>query len=217
MIEPDTFTPVGVRARHDGWTPARQRAFVVALEERGCVAHAAAAVGMSAESAYRLRRRDDAEGFARAWDKGLRLGARKLLDLAWVRAIEGVAVPVFYRGEQVGERRTYSDRLLIRLLDLHADRFDEPEPEIDPVEDRRALEQALIVKLEALVAGTAISDAEEAEFAVHEPDLPDLPPASAPPPRPLNRAERRRHERAARVRAALQSRKAAAAAAHRPG
>ena len=32
-----TFTPVPLRARHDGWTPETQTAFIEALAESGCV------------------------------------------------------------------------------------------------------------------------------------------------------------------------------------
>jgi len=39
------------------WTPARQRRFLIALLDSGCVAQAARSVGMSPTSAHRLRRR----------------------------------------------------------------------------------------------------------------------------------------------------------------
>jgi hypothetical protein len=60
------FTPVTVRRRHDGWTPERQRLYVAALFETGHAGRAARAVGMTAQSAARLRRRPDAAGFDRA-------------------------------------------------------------------------------------------------------------------------------------------------------
>jgi hypothetical protein len=60
------FTPVPVRHRHDGWTPERQRLYVVALFETGHAGKAARAVGMTAQSAARLRRRPDAAAFERA-------------------------------------------------------------------------------------------------------------------------------------------------------
>jgi len=113
------FLPVPVRPRHDGWTPERQRQFVEALADTGCVSLAAARVGLSAESAYRLRRRDDAKDFDLAWDAALAHGVRRLTDLAFERAINGVATPVFYQGEIVGEKRTYSDRLLMFALRFH--------------------------------------------------------------------------------------------------
>jgi hypothetical protein len=42
------LTPVPVAPRHDGWTIDRQRAFLLALAETGCVGHAAKDAGMSA-------------------------------------------------------------------------------------------------------------------------------------------------------------------------
>lgn len=62
------FTPVPARSRRDGWTAERQRSFIAALARTGRVGKAAAAAGMSRESAYRLRRREGAQGFAAAWD-----------------------------------------------------------------------------------------------------------------------------------------------------
>jgi molybdenum-dependent DNA-binding transcriptional regulator ModE len=43
--------------RHDGWTPERQRLFLVALAAMGTVDSAAQAVGMSRISAYNLKKR----------------------------------------------------------------------------------------------------------------------------------------------------------------
>ncbi len=62
------FTPAELRGRRDGWTPVRQAEFIGHLAETRCVKQAAARVGMSRESAYRLRRKSGAEGFAAAWD-----------------------------------------------------------------------------------------------------------------------------------------------------
>lgn len=59
-------------SRRDGWTPARQLAFLEALSVFGSVSAAAAAVGMSRETAYRLRKHSSATLFARAWDQALR-------------------------------------------------------------------------------------------------------------------------------------------------
>jgi hypothetical protein len=111
-----TFIPAPVRARHDGWTPERQRAFIEALADCGSVTEAARRVGMSVESAYRLRRHPLGMNFARAWEATLVVGVERLKDIAFERATTGTATPVFYRGEQVGERRTYNDRLLMFLL-----------------------------------------------------------------------------------------------------
>ena len=57
------------------WSRLRIHAFLRALAVTGSVAAAARVVGMSRQSAYRLRRRLGV-GFAEVWDEGLRLGAR---------------------------------------------------------------------------------------------------------------------------------------------
>jgi len=119
LADAPEFAPAPVQHRHDGWTYARQRAFVAALAETGCVERAARRLGMTAVGAYRLRRMAGAEAFARAWDEALQMGVQKLTDIAFDRAINGVPVPVFYKGEQVGERRSYNDRLLMFTLRHH--------------------------------------------------------------------------------------------------
>jgi hypothetical protein len=116
---PPAFAPVAVRYRHDGWTPAKQTAFIEALADTACVVEAAARVGMSAESAYRLRRHAGATAFVNAWDAALENAVQRLVDTAFSRAIHGVPRAVFHKGEKVGEQRIYSDRLLTFLLRYH--------------------------------------------------------------------------------------------------
>jgi hypothetical protein len=65
------FLPVPLRARRDGWTPARQARFIALLVRHACVRTAAAALGLSRESAYRLRRHPDAGSFRAAWDTAI--------------------------------------------------------------------------------------------------------------------------------------------------
>ena len=72
---------------------------------------------MSVQSAYRLRRAPGAEGFAAAWDAAIAQASRKLVDLAFDRAIHGSDEPVFDReGHRVGRRMRQNDRLLMFLL-----------------------------------------------------------------------------------------------------
>jgi hypothetical protein len=128
-------------ARYDGWTPDRQRAFVKALAETGCVRRACAWVGMSSVGAYLLRKAPGAEDFARAWDEALALGIDQLADIAFERAVCGVPIPIFHKGEQVGEKRWYNDRLLMWVM-RHADRArfdDSPQGNRVPPHVRKAL------------------------------------------------------------------------------
>ena len=60
------------RPRHDGWTRNRQVTFIITLRRTHNVTRAAMAAGMSRESAYRLRARPSAAGFAAGWDLALR-------------------------------------------------------------------------------------------------------------------------------------------------
>ena len=121
MLEgaPD-FAPVPRgSSRYDGWTPDRQRVFVKLLAETGCVRRAAYAVGMSEVGAYLLRKAEGGAGFAQAWEEAQSIGVAKLADVAWERALYGVPVPVFHKGEQVGERRWFDNRLLSWVLRHH--------------------------------------------------------------------------------------------------
>lgn len=70
------FTPVPLRYRHDGWTPERQRDYVAALARTGHAGKAARAVGMTEQSAAKLRRRPDAASFDAACTAAY-LGARR--------------------------------------------------------------------------------------------------------------------------------------------
>ena len=65
------FHPVPVSNRADGWTPARQAAFIGMLAQTRSVLAAAQSVRMGRESVYRLRRRGGAAGFIAAWDAAL--------------------------------------------------------------------------------------------------------------------------------------------------
>lgn len=110
------FTPVAARARHDGWSPEKQHGFIQALAESGCVREACAAVGMNPRSAYRLRARTDASAFRQSWDIAFDFAIRRLSDAAYSRALNGVSRPVFFQGEQIGERMHYDERLTMFLL-----------------------------------------------------------------------------------------------------
>jgi hypothetical protein len=107
--EPD-FTPVPLtRVRHDGWTPERQRLFLIALAALGTVDSAAQAVSMSRVSAYKLKGREGAESFAAEWDRAAGFGRAMQFDYAMERAINGVTT-VKMRVGGVFEVETARDR-----------------------------------------------------------------------------------------------------------
>ncbi len=68
------FTPAPNCGRADGWTARRQTNFIHALAVMGTVTRACKAVGMSRQTAYKLRERPEAADFARAWDAALMMG-----------------------------------------------------------------------------------------------------------------------------------------------
>ncbi len=117
--ELDDFVPVPRRSnRHDGWSEAAQREFIRVLSLIGNVTVAARAVGKTRVTAYRLRKCEGAEGFARAWDIAEDMGRQHIRDLAYLRAVEGEQRPVFRGGKLVGYRTVYDNRLLMRFMQV---------------------------------------------------------------------------------------------------
>lgn len=99
---------------HTTFTPDRQMRFCDQLATCGNVRMACALSGISAMTAYRTRRRDSL--FAEVWDRALALARDHAEAVLAVRALEGIAEPVFHRGEVVGHRRRYDSRLLLAHL-----------------------------------------------------------------------------------------------------
>lgn len=111
-----SFDTVALRPRQDGWTAQRQRAFIAALAETGCVSEACAEVGLTPRSAYRLREHPAAVGFRDAWKYALSMATARLISHAFERAIHGSAERIYRDGVLVGERRKPSDKLLMWLV-----------------------------------------------------------------------------------------------------
>ncbi len=121
---PDTGTAIEIipsataQPRHDGWTAEKQGVFLRALASSHCVATAARAAGMSRQSAYRLRNRLRGEPFDVAWHCAFRRQNDALGQAALERALNGVEVPHFYKGELIHTSRRYDERLTVALLAL---------------------------------------------------------------------------------------------------
>jgi len=116
------FHPVPVRPRGDGWTVNRQAQFIGMLAQTGSVLAAAQAVGIGRESAYRLRKRPGAAGFAAAWDAALKK-PHKRVDLASAKATgltpaqrfdSGLIQVVVYRGKFTACTRKVDDNALLQ-------------------------------------------------------------------------------------------------------
>ena len=131
-VEGLAFDPVPLRSRADGLTPEKQREFVEALADCGIARVAAARIGVSEQAIARARRRADARSFDLACEAARRIGARRLHDLAWERAVEGTIKQHFYHGELKGEERVYDNRLLIYLLGK-TQHLLEPPPEAEAI------------------------------------------------------------------------------------
>jgi hypothetical protein len=116
------FSPAPTRNRHDGWNVADQREFIGRLARGHSVAKAAGALGHSRQSAYALRRKPGAQGFARAWLTAQALGraiwqARRCSpgpDLEY--GLETVLAPRFYRGRLVGFVQRQDHRAAFGML-----------------------------------------------------------------------------------------------------
>jgi hypothetical protein len=120
--EPE-FTPVALdRVRHDGWTPERQRLFLVALAAMGTVDSAAQAVGMSRISAYNIKRRVGAESFADEWDRALGFGRGMMFDYAMERAIHGVTTIKMRLGGAFEVQTGPDIKQFMKVLRLHPPR-----------------------------------------------------------------------------------------------
>ncbi len=98
-------------AHHNSWDRTKMTTFLRELAASQSVSQAASAVGLSRQSAYKLRDRLVGTPFALGWEVALEAGIthpHAMLD----RAINGVEVPHYYKGELVGTSRQY-DKLAI--------------------------------------------------------------------------------------------------------
>ncbi|WP_374592630.1 hypothetical protein [Sphingosinicella sp.] len=166
-FNPDDYEwiPVARQRRSDGWTPQRQREFIEALADTGSVVEAARAVNMSANSCYRLRRAPGAEGFAAAWEAAIANASRRLVDIAFDRAVNGVEDAVLDRdGNVIHIRTRYNDRLLMFLLRAH-----HPERYRAPDHRRRA-----VPATETAATNVAVSGAIPATLPAPSAIIPDI-------------------------------------------
>ncbi len=201
------WVPVRRRPRRDGWTEEKQRRFIEVLADTGQVGLAARTVGMTRETAYRLRRSAHGAAFARAWDAARHHAGSLLEDVAFERAIEGVEQNIYdENGEVVCTKRVYNDRLLTFLLrNLKPERYGrdgraraEPPPsEADTVTVEaclREMEPALPAPPDELL------DAEELAAEVHLAEVCDgvLPHFLKEQPWPKTREELKAEAQAAR-------------------
>ena len=143
------------RARHDGWTGARQRRFLAELANTGVVADACRAVGISRDSAYALRNRAGGRAFSLAWDAAILISRGAVADDVMSRARHGCVDRVYRNGELVAERHRFDNRLTMAVL-TRLDRLAEGLGENAPV--ARAVAQEWDQFLDIVEAGGEEAD-----------------------------------------------------------
>ena len=116
---PDTpnlpATPPAKR-NHKAWSRRKMVVFLRELAASQSVAQSARAVGMSRQSAYRLRNRLRGTPFDLGWETALELGFSQLAQAVMDRAVNGEEVPHYHGGELVGTHRKYDNRLAQWIL-----------------------------------------------------------------------------------------------------
>jgi hypothetical protein len=119
------------------WSRVKQAAFLRHLAALHSVAAAARSVGMSRQSAYRLRARLKGQPFDRAWG-AFDCVFNALAHAAMERALYGVAVPYLHNGEVVHVARKFDERLTLGLLKMRYELL----PEFaEPLSDAAAYER----------------------------------------------------------------------------
>jgi len=100
-------------------------AFLRELAATNNVSAAAKSVGMSRQGAYRLRAQQKGRPFDIGWEAAFQHGYDNLAQAALERALNGVEVHHYYKGELVGTSRKFDERLTVALLAMR-NRFGAP-------------------------------------------------------------------------------------------
>lgn len=83
---------------------------------------------MTRQSAYKLRARLRGEPFDLAWDAAFQSSFDALAEAAMDRALNGVEVPHYHKGELVGTSRRFDERLTVSLLAMRNNFLRAPAP-----------------------------------------------------------------------------------------
>jgi hypothetical protein len=159
VAEDADFNPQTGDRSGERWTATKMARFLRMLSATHSVSAAARSVGMSRQSAYRLRSRLKGKPFDLAWDVAFQHSYDNLAHAALERALNGVEVPIFHGGELVGTYRKYDERLTIALLQWST-------PRGVPALGRHAAEaERHSRRFEALVADVETGEASDAPLA----------------------------------------------------
>jgi hypothetical protein len=143
--------PLARNVRWDGFSEVRQRAFLRALSETGETQKACERVGVAHETIRKLKQRSPE--FVAACEKALRISLPCLEQIAYERAVEGWDEEIVLRGEVVGTRHRWSERLLADLLkaELAARKVERAEAaKRGPVEEPTTREDMMSVLLKRI-------------------------------------------------------------------
>jgi len=136
-------------ARQDGWTLPKQATFLRALSASHSVTQAAKSVGMSRQSAYRLRSKLKGQAFDLAWEVAFHHSYDVLAHTALERALNGVEVPVYYQGEKIDTYRKFDERLTVALLGSFTFGGNPTFGRLGPAAERQARDfESLLARLE---------------------------------------------------------------------
>ena len=178
-LAPDLDPDPDADPHPDRWNKPKMAAFLRELAACHSVVAAARSVGMSRQSAYRLRARLKGEPFDLGWETAFQHSYDALHQAALERALHGIPVPVFFNGEQIGTRQHYDERLTCFLLaarnrggsqqlgryraaaDFYAQRWDELLEHVETGNARWPREAAADGSWGSGPAGAAEEDAEE--------------------------------------------------------
>jgi hypothetical protein len=153
------------------WTNRKMAEFLRALAATHSVKAAAKSVGMSRQSAYRLRSRLKGKAFDTAWDEAFRHSYENLPYAALDRALNGVEVPHYYKGELIGTSRRFDERLTVTMLKMiSSDGCLVVGSEIRGASDRGRRFQAMVDAIER-DGEAAASPAQPGSFAADSPDV----------------------------------------------
>lgn len=165
MSKHDTSLPPATSQtaqRHDGWTLAKQAAFLRQLSATHSVTEAAKSVLMSRQSAYRLRSKLKGQAFDLAWEVAFHHSYDVLAHTALDRALNGTEMPVFFQGEQIGSYRKYDERLTVAMMRMMTHGGNPAMGRLGPSAEKHARDfEALLGKLEsgeAVETGAATPD-----------------------------------------------------------
>jgi hypothetical protein len=92
----------------------KKRAFLSTYAKIGIIGIAAAAAGIDRRTHSNWQKNDEA--FASAFETAREMACDRMEQEAWRRAMQGTEKPVFYKGDECGRIREYSDTLLIFML-----------------------------------------------------------------------------------------------------